>query len=267
MAPVTVRPIARPTLAPRTGTILDVASVADVDSLWVTNDSVAGEPAYETFACGGQVNFWAPLCQAGTRTKTFTNPGWATGRSFAVYRAVECKSVGFDWDEAEAKMRDAFAVTESAGIESALMSLWTKGSTDVTGGGGTALALPNAIGVLEQYASVNYGYRPTLMMSRLMGVLLKASNLLNPDGTSAFGTPVVAGGYSDTTGPGDAAPGTGAEWVYVLGAVTILRTPVQVFRTIDTANNIVRVLAERAYEVVVDCDFIAGAKAKQEACC
>jgi hypothetical protein len=268
MTVTVVRSNTRPALRQRQGTILDIATVIDTnEGLWPTTGDPLGTADYQSFACGGTPYYLtgASFCTP-TANKTFASAGWSYAKPFSVYRGVSCKSVGFDWDQVENDIEVAFAAIEASAVESAVGDIFGNDGDTVDG---TAVDLPIALGNLEQHAANFYGFEPILFMSRRMAATMCGRGLVvGTDGAlhTCLGTRVVgAGGYDGTVGPAATSPGQ--EWIHAFGEITLRRSAVETFKTLDQTTNDIHVLAERAYAATVDCGYVASSLATVQGCC
>lgn len=185
-----------------------------------------------------------------------------TGRPLFVYTMATCRLIGglANTDQAEASL----ALSAGPQVERQFMSdLLAPNATDITpaGTGTNGLPLKSGLGLLQSYAASHYGAEPVLHVPRSIAELL---GLVKADGRleTLLGSPVVAGaGYERPYAPGGAqiAAGAAFTWIYATGAVKIVRSTVDARQTIDHVHNEVTVLAEQAYEPLVDC-FVAGVR-------
>lgn len=189
-----------------------------------------------------------------------------SGLPFAVYRKTECKDLHGDdtgWATRSLQMGESHAVER--GVMQAILAQ----PTTALPNGTTAVSLVNGIAILEGYAADVYGGVPTIHMPRSVATRALAADALVPgldwSITTKQGALVAnGGGYSINLGPtGEVAP-AGQAWLYVTGQVTLLRSPIESHRVLDTTNNNQVVLAERTYVPAVDC-FVAAVLVTLEA--
>jgi hypothetical protein len=199
-------------------------------------------------------------------TKTFAAPPWVDGIRFAVYAGLTCKTVAFD-AQAESELRRVFEMTESRGVERALMQsrFTTPAATDVTPAGG-AVDPTVGVAILEGDASCKYAGLPTLHVPRVIGTLLTRNGAMARTGNEFFtvqGSKVASGaGYGcPNNGPTGAAPAAGEQWVYASGEVVVARSEIIIQKQIDRVTNETLVLVERLYVAAVDC-YTAAVKVK-----
>lgn len=177
------------------------------------------------------------------------------GLPFSVYKTVECQSLV---DDDTAWARNAFALGEAHGVESAFMQAVLAQPTTAQPVGPTALSLVNGIATLEGYAADVYGAVPTIHVPRSVATRALAKDVfdagLDYTLTTKQGALVAnGGGYSLNLGPAGEPAGAGQAWIYVTGQVTLTRGPVAVHRVLDHTNNNQVTLAERTYVPTVDC--------------
>ena len=169
---------------------------------------------------------------------------------FTLYKGVEYSMLLGD----DADVARLFSAGESYGVEKALQAgpLNTL-ATDLTPTAGTPITnIKYALGVLEQYAADTYAGLPLLHGNKL-AVSLMSDYITDTGGFKLFskqGTPISSGGGYGSAGPQAAPPGSA--WVYISGAVTILRGPLDVYPASDLKANRALALAERTYVPVVD---------------
>jgi hypothetical protein len=188
-----------------------------------------------------------------TGNKQVYNPSWANAQQFALYRAIGCKTVGMDLANTQQYSEDAFNLMEGRGVEQAIPQVFVD---DVTVIPATGLDLLCGFAALSDYAAANYAGPVSYVMSRLAGVLLSQRNLVASAAPGEFH--VVATGEPVLANSGSGQPPGTDVWLYAFGATVIGRTPLVSSQQIDMATNDVIALAERAYVVAVDCNFIAG---------
>lgn len=237
-------PVVRPQRQGPPGSILDCATVIDVDNLW-TNYS---EGFWDSAGCGSNTIIATPLCtQDGYEApiqKQFPPPVWSHAHTFAVYRAISCNLVGFDLTLADLQV--AYEASEGRAVAKAIWDIYDPLAYDVPTAGGYAMC---AFGDLAEYTLEEYGGSPTFLLPAGMAVALQSDRVFNPS---------AGGGYNTAIG-GCIAIGAGMTTALALGMVVILRTPVvaQEAISMNPATNEQFYLVERTYQVGVDCDFAA----------
>lgn len=222
---------------------------------------------YVPDTCEDDVFLVATNCPPITGTKTFSGiESPVSGSPFVVLTSYTCGTVGFTFAEAEQRVRTRMSLREQRAVE---RRLW-QGSTGALGtipglfrgatNLGAAGCVTEAIEVLEQ----------TLADNAIVGGLIHArpgltshlaNNHLIKDGratmkVSPYGTPYSFGQGYDGTGPtGQPADGS-TEWIYASGRVLIWADDVVVpppRQTLDRATNQMYLIAERFYNVTVEC--------------
>lgn len=161
---------------------------------------------------------------------------------FGLYSGVECWLDG--GDDFLDRARAALEQGQDRGIEKRL-DTWLK-----TLAATTATNFLDAVAKAEEYADDNYLGAPLLILNRGDAVRAKQQGALDhigPDGliVTANGTRVLASGA--------VTPGT----VGVVGALTVLHTEIISGYAPTVTSNTQLALAERAYSILVDCDFAA----------
>lgn len=251
-----------PTITRRKGTLLDAATVGD-DFAWLD-----GEALFDSFNC---LDFGAQPVFCGPNSKTLDAPdGWIDGVRFGAYGGINCKAVGIDKAEAEARVREAFLAGESTAVEAGLMEYRFRVNTDVdtlpgewaaptdlTPAGG-AMRAAAGVALLEGHVSRYYAGSPVLHLPVSLASMLAATGGLEVDGNvlrTKTGVKVVAGaGYEfPNYGPAGTEPAAGELWAYATGEVSIQRSELILRSAFDQTNNDLIVLAERGYIAAVDC--------------
>jgi hypothetical protein len=174
---------------------------------------------------------------------------------FTLYKGVEYAMLLGE----QADVAAAFSAGETYGVEKALQAgVLNDMATDLTPTSGTPVTnIKYAIGVLEQYAADSYAGLPLLHGNRA-AVSLMSDFITDTGGFKLFtkqGTPIANGGGYGPEGPDTA--GAGEAWLYISGAVTILRGPLDVYPAHNLKGNRTLALAERTYVPVVD-SFVAA---------
>jgi hypothetical protein len=243
-------PIQAPAPVAPSGSIMDVARVVPASDLWQTLSGVY--PSYNA----GPIRVIQGLCTDTPAAKTLDTPVWSNGYPFSVYKAVGCKSIGFDNNPADGTA--AFAALEARGVEQALGTILLAVPATVVPGLTTA-NIVCAFAALAQYAAQNYAGQPTYLMARSVAVRLLAARVLVREGgklVTPFGDPVAASGGWDGSGNIGATPGP---WMLALGQLTLLQLPPAQQTALNTTDNQVVTLVERMYAAIVDANFVAAA--------
>lgn len=238
---ITVQP---PTRVPRRGGLKSVADFRTEDRLFL-----GALPVYDALPCSMAVRA-VELCYVDSPADPKTAEGIDIGQglflTFGGYVGVEC-FIG-PWDDYADRARETLIQSEDRLIEGALGG-WI----------GMSSALPpsadyvTAIAAAEEYADGQYPGRPVIVMNRGAAVIAASQLALFPsdnnDGRlfTANGTPVIASFAVDT------------DVVLISGGITILQSEIAVSEGYDLTHNTNMAIAERAYSIIVDCDFAGQA--------
>lgn len=220
-----------PTPARRTGGLLDVADIRSGIG-WVLPQDM-----FVSWNCldANSVEVCGP---DSTPQKTFEGPTLVDGVRFAVYLGGQCKPLGAD---VESNIDRVFDLRESRGVEK-VFEVIVLGSGSVVAG--TPVSAAHALALMENALGDAYAGVGTIHMSPLIATLLLQDQLIYEVGGKWYthlGTKVVIGtGYTSST-------------LYGTGDVVVYEGTKDVNEAPDTTNNVVNVLAERAYVVVADC--------------
>lgn len=250
--------IEAPAVAPARGGLYAVATVLEGDP----HVGTAGFQ-YLTENCGVSSTLDDPTCIAAEdrATKTFGETVVVESTApFAVYKGVQCVDMHEDdsgWAER------GLELTEHIAVEQRVMEELLLGATDITPTPGTAISVRHGIALLEGIAAANYGGVPILHMARSTTTIGFSEHVLDHDAdftvTTMQGALVAnGGGYEGNLSPAGVAAPAGQAWIYVTGAVTVVRTPVvtnRVIPGIDTGGhlNLQMALAERLVSVSSEC--------------
>jgi hypothetical protein len=210
--------------------------------------------------CGVASALDDPACiTAGERAeKTFGETDVVTSTDpFAVYKGVRCEDLHEDdtgWAER------GLELTEDIAVEQQVMSELLFGATDITPTPGTAVTVREGIALLEAEAGATYGGLPVFHMDRGTATIGFSERVLEHDLNFTVMTmqgSLVAngGGYSANLGPDGTPADAGEAWIYVTGAVTVIRGPVVVNRVLAVGEglNLQQALAERLIAVAAEC--------------
>lgn len=230
-----------PRRTPRKGGIVDVADFRTDDRLAAGVGTV-----YDADSCTvdlGEINLcYAPDVSPSAKVGEGIVTGDGIVPTFGGYVGVEC-FIG-PWDDYVGRARAALEQSEGRFIESVL-GPWLTAGVAVA-----ATSLADAIAKLEQHADANYVGAPVLHLSRQNAVLAASQFLIfaDQDASSgrlwtANGTPVVASG---AYAAGD---------VRMSGGITVLTSEITVTEGLDITHNTNLAVAERAYNIIVDCDY------------
>lgn len=267
----------RPVPAPVTSSVLEHATVVDVNEFGLRNN----EGLWPSYNC---MDTLVPteLCPAPLQTVSpldYASGEWQPAFEFGVYGAIKCHAVGLDEADQRAEVERVFARNEGKGVEAALLANrfvedtghedepWWDAPVDLTED--LSVPLSVALALLEGTAAAQYAGLPTIHMPRAAATVLEGSGLIVWDGTKAFtknGSKVaIGGGY-------DVDLETGLWDLYATGEVyversTMLRNNAYVIpgdgaRTAgDLDDNYAIAVAQRMYRVGIDC-FVAKATGK-----
>lgn len=251
--------IEAPSVAPAAGGLYAVANVLEGD----VHIGASGFQ-YLTENCGVASSLDDPACltAAERAAKTFDETVVVESTDpFAVYKGVECVDMHED-DSTWA--RRGLELTEHIAVEQRVMSDLLAGATDVTPTPGTAVSVRHGIALLEGVAAANYGGVPVLHMARSTTTIGFSEHVLEHDSafkiTTMQGALVAnGGGYEGNLSPAGVAAAAGEAWIYVTGAVTVVRGPVITNRVAPGFDedgfplNVQRALAERLVAVSAEC--------------
>lgn len=247
--------IEAPTVAPAAGGLYAVANVME------------GEPhvgasgfQYLSENCGVASSLDDPAClTAEARAeKTFGETVVvASTDPFAVYKGVQCVDLH---DDDSGWAQRGLELTEHIAVETQVMEELLAGATDITPTPGTAVPVRLGIALLEGIAAANYGGVPVLHMARstaTIGLSEEALTFgLDYTITTKQGALVAnGGGYETNLSPAGVAAPEGQAWMYVTGAVTVVRGPVITNRVLAVGEglNLQQALAERLVAVSAEC--------------
>lgn len=199
----------------------------------------------------------APIPAEGVDKNFGIFEGVADWDPFTLYKGIEYSMLLGDKPD----VAELFSAGETYGVEKAVQVLALNPfADDITPTPGTPVTnIKYAFGLLEQYAADNYSGLPMLHGNKV--AISLASEFLADSGAgtlhSKLGTPIVTGGGYGPDGPGLVDAGAGEAWLYITGAVTILRGPLAVYPVHNLKGNRSLALAERTYVPVVD-GFVAA---------
>lgn len=140
-----------------------------------------------------------------------------------------------------------------------------------------AVSITDGFAMLESWAGENMPCSPVLHAGRGLGVYLAERSLTDRDGdvlvSVGTGSRVSIGGGYLVSGPNGVAADPGEAWLFISGAIKILRSPI--FYTPERGNfagaiarstNDVTVFAERMYGIETDCGM-AAIRVNLKSCC
>lgn len=251
--------IEAPVVTPAKGGLYAVADVREGD----VHIGASGFH-YLSENCGVASSIDDPACiTAEDRVeKTFgeTNVVASTG-PFAVYKGVECVDLHDDDSE---WARRGLELTEHIAVEQQVMLELLAGADDLTPTPGTPISVRDGIALLEGAGGYTYGGRLVFHMDRSATTIGFSEHVLEHDSDFTVftqqGSLVANGaGYEFNVGPTGVPAPTGQAWIYVTGAVTVVRGPVVTNRVIPGVDasgahvNNQLALAERMIAVSAEC--------------
>lgn len=247
--------IEAPSVAPAPGGLYAVATVME-------GDPHIGASGFQYLSenCGVASGIDDPAClTAEARAeKTFGETSVvASTDPFAVYKGVQCVDLH---DDDSGWAQRGLELTEHIAVEEAVMGQLLFGATDVTPTPGTAVPVRHGVALLEGIAAANYGGVPILHMARSTATIAFSERVLDHDSdftiTTMQGALVAnGGGYELNLGPDGTPAPAGQAWMYVTGAVTVVRGPVVTNRVLAAGEhlNLQQALAERLVAVSAEC--------------
>lgn len=222
---------------------------------------------YVPDTCEDDVFLIATDCPPITGTKTFSSiESPVSGNPFVVMTSYTCGSIGFTFAEAQQRVLTRMQLREQRAVE---RRVW-QGSTgalgaieglfrDATDLGGAGCPT-EAVEILEQQLA-DAGVVGGIIHARPGMTAHLANNHLikEPRGvvkTTPYGTPYSFGQGYDGSGPTGQAATTSTEWMYASGRVMIWADSPVVpppRETLDRAGNQMFLVAERFFNVTVEC--------------
>lgn len=223
---------------------------------------------YVPDTCEDDVFLYAMNCPPVSGSKTFSaNESPVSGAPFGVVTTYQCSSIGYSFDYARDKVLTRMALREQRAVE---RRVWQGAPAGGIGGIpglfqsatslGSATCPTAAIQLLEQALADN-GVVGGLIHARpgMSSHLSRSYQLKQGPGrglSTWYGTPVVFGQGYDGTGPAGQATTATTEYMYASGRVLIWATDVEVpdpRQTMDFSTNTVYTIAEKVYDVIVEC--------------
>lgn len=208
--------VTRPTTTPLISSILDHATVVDVDRDFGYRNNAG---LFESYNCLDTLvptpDCANPLIEMDY--KTFSIAGWAPAFQFSVHGGVKCSLVGLDREEQKSELERVFGLNEGKGIEAALLANRFVDNNEAPGSdepvspyngvwdapvdlNTEGANIGGAMAALESYAAGVYAGVPTLHMPRGAVLLAFGSGLVTErDGKfySKTGAKIAAGGGYD----------------------------------------------------------------------
>lgn len=228
----------------------------------LASTNVAQITATHAFTGGTTPNIATATTTQGVRTpKTATTTLTdITSQALTVYTRFDCRPVGVNVAEMQSKAMDALTVGESFALEREFRLRFT--ATDITPAGGPVNPVVGAA-LLEGHAGANYKGQPVLHTNRTSGGLVLAGGYSERRGnhleTQQGALHSSGGGYHLWTDIAD-----GETVMYVSGQVLVERGSAvvnsgQVHNAANTTNDFVTI-AERQYNLSVDCNYVASVR-------
>lgn len=210
---------------------------------------VGALPVYDALPCANTLGV-VELCYTDAVGADKVPGGVDTGEgivsTFGAYVGVEC-FMG-PWDDYADRARITLEQAEDRLVESHL-SAYLEDEVTLS----SFASYADAIGSLEEVADTGYIGLPVVLMSRADAALAVANFAVFPDAGfdgrlwTANGTPVLASGLF------------AAGHIFLTGGITVLQSEVVVSQGLDTTHNTSLALAERAFNIIIDCDYAIGA--------
>lgn len=231
-----------PRRRPRKGGVKAVANIVQTERMFASERlDWIGEGC--TFPQAAPGLCWGEVVGEGEKTLAGIDLG-QSGLVFAGYAGVECVDLTAEADF-ERRARATLEAGEDRFVEEKLVALLASLDPIATP---VATGWLNAIAEAEQAVDLAYVGMPIFVMSRQDAVIAKQAGALTGDpGQPMFtpnGSPVLASGV--------VMPGT----FYVTGDITLWTGAVAATTTRHPQQNIAMALAERAYALGIDCDFV-----------
>lgn len=194
--------------------------------------------------------------------------GLVLGDPFVVYHLLSCRMPGGGVQMGAERARRALMGGEGRAVERVTGEYLAAhpDAVDITPTPGTALAIVDALALLEKWSAANYGGTAVIHAPRDVALVGYSERAIERQGTrleTGLGTRVAAGaGYDNLVGPGESpeVAGTDEAWLYVTGQVVVRRSnaiEVGPVMGVTPRNNSFLALAERPYVVTTEC--IVGA--------
>lgn len=231
-------------------------------------DRLDGGVDYEALACGT-----VQLTEAGCFTEAAAAPYVASdgvprvyADGFRVYALHTCRAVGGQYDDAARIVRAKLAAGEGRAIEEGYANRVLRAAAtaedpypDLTPTPGTAVALPDALAVAEEYAGAVYSSVPVFHAARSLATMLTSKAGVQANGArleTKLGSPVAAGaGYvaASRAAIGGVTPDPGERWLFVTGAVMVRRGGVSVSDPVLAKTNTFGIFANRPVTASSEC--------------
>jgi len=229
--------------------------------------AMGGGIQYVPDTCEDDVFLYAMNCPPVSGSKTFSgNETPVSGAPFGVFTSYTCGSIGYSFEEVEQKVRLRMALREQRAVERRVWQGSPQGgfggipglfqsATTLTAAGCATEALFS----LEQALADNGVVGGIIHARPGMSAVLANAHLIENRGrqvVTRLGTPVCFGQGYNGSGPTGAPATTTTEFMYASGRVLIWGSDTVVppiGQTMDRALNQVYTVAERIFDVIVEC--------------
>lgn len=245
----------QPTPEPRFSSLMEVATVLDD-----LTDPLAYAPVlYPSLNCilGATTTLF---CPDQPQPLDFAEQVAVNGIRFVLQHGVFVESLGVDWNEVAQRLDTVRSLTESRGVEQAIMwsPIFQDQATDLTPAAG-AVSPKVGLAILEADAAQHYSGLPTIHLPYTVGSLLFGVGPRLERVGSGYRTPagskiVLGAGYEPNVGPDGTGAPDGEQWIYATGEVTIERgAAVSLDPILDRETNHVEIVREAVYVADADC--------------
>lgn len=229
--------------------------------------AMGGGIQYVPDTCEDDVFVYAMNCPPVSGTKSFSgNEPAISGTPFGVFTSYTCGSIGYSFAEVEQKVRLRMQLREQRGVERRLWQGVPQGGIGGLPGlfqSATALSaascITEALFSLEQALADNGVVGGIIHARPGMSAVMAQAHLLETRGrqlVTRLGTPVVFGQGYNGTGPAGQATTATTEYMYASGRVLIWGSDTWVppiGETMDRSLNQIYTVAERIFDVIVEC--------------
>lgn len=249
--------VTTPPRSGRTGGLLAITQPIDITDAHAQNgvQYEADACALPDFAPGLCDDSYIPADLIPDEKDYGNGPEWTQSFPFALYVGYECWMPG---DEYGAKALSILEAGETYGIERGLSVARFQSDDPIVIDG--TFDLKHGIARLEQELGERYQGLGVIHMSREVASLALTGGSVDVDGSykvaTKQGVPVSNGSGYGVNGPEAVVPDDGSAWIFATGDVHVFRSPAETY-TSDTPNkNTTDALAERVYNITLDCEFI-----------
>ena len=231
-----------PVRKPRSGGIKDVVGEFVQQDRLVVAQGIAWEDSGCGLPSGTRAGCYDDVVDPEDKVGSEVGQYQSIGEPFALYKGVECW-LGGD-NEGDTYTQQAAAALEAGEdrrIEEKLVD-WAGAAT----ANGTFDSLTDAIGGAEQAADLAYIGQPVIILNRADADRAYAAGVLSREGgklVTANGSPVLS---TSMQSAGDVA---------AVGAVAVYASKVVSVHAQQLSQNVDMAIAERVYDIGVDCNF------------